>query len=452
MRKRLCLTLGVAIGLCLGGVALSRLALTRAADPAAPDDQPKAAASKVTAVTVYQNNALITREVEVPEGAGAVEVVVTPLPPQTINSSLYTEGTEEIRVLSTRFRTRPMKEDTREEVRKAEAEMHKLALDAEKLQSDAKTTAENMALLGKLENFTAASTQHATEKGNLNSDSAIALSDHVMKKRTEFAKELVEIQQKLQANAEQVGFVKRQLAELAAGTSKTERDAVIVVDKRNAAPGRIRLNYLVDSAAWKPQYKLRAGKDKDPVRVEYLAAIAQQTGEDWKDVNLTLSTAQPLFNAAPPDLRTLSVGLMPRGGNPMATIGVPNVPGNGQVGNLGNQGGLGGGLGAAGAGAGQSQPGAVTANVNPTARDYQEAAKGLRGQALAASNSSMKSEAEKLINEAAVVEQTYDLLAQKEESFVAKGKPSAGAREGQSVTYHLPSKLTIPSRNDEQVI
>ena len=32
------------------------------------------------AVTVYQPNALVTREVDVPEGAGVMELVVTPLP------------------------------------------------------------------------------------------------------------------------------------------------------------------------------------------------------------------------------------------------------------------------------------------------------------------------------------------------------------------------------------
>jgi hypothetical protein len=441
MNKRLWIVAGVVVGLIVGTMFVSRFALTQAADPAAPGDQPKAAASKVTAVTVYQNNALITREVEVPEGAGTIEVVVTPLPPQTINSSLYSEGSEDIRVLSTRFRTRPMKEDTREEVRKAEADLHKLALDAQKLQSDSKTITENMALLGKLENFTAATTQHATEKGNLNSDSAIALSDHVMKKRDEMAKQLVETQQKIQANGEQTEFVKRQLTELAAGTNKTERDAVIVVDKKNAAAGKVRLNYLVDSATWRPQYKLRAGKDKDPIRVEYLAAIAQQTGEDWKDVKLTLSTAQPMFNAAPPELRSLAVGIMPRGNNPMATVGVPNLPGS-----------LAGQTGAQGGGAVPPAGATGVGNYLNSAKDYQDLAKNLRSQALVEFNKQNKEEAVKSVNEAAVVEQTFDLLAAKDDGFVFKGKPSAGGREGQSVTYHLPSKLTVPSRNDEQVI
>ena len=44
---------------------------------------PRPAASKITDVTVYQGQALVTREVSVPEGDGTVELVVTPLPPQT---------------------------------------------------------------------------------------------------------------------------------------------------------------------------------------------------------------------------------------------------------------------------------------------------------------------------------------------------------------------------------
>src|SRR4051794_25803776 len=94
----------------------------------------KPAASKITAVTVYQNSALVTREVSVPEGGGAVELVVSPLPPETVANSLYSEGSEGIRVLNTRFRSRAIKEDTREEVRKLEAAIKQLAKSAQQLQ------------------------------------------------------------------------------------------------------------------------------------------------------------------------------------------------------------------------------------------------------------------------------------------------------------------------------
>ena len=49
---------------------------------------------------------------------------------------------------------------------------------------------------------------------------------------------------------------------------------------------------------------------KDPVTVEYLAAIQQQSGEDWTGVDLVLSTAQAsMLNAAPPGLLALDVDI-----------------------------------------------------------------------------------------------------------------------------------------------
>jgi N-terminal domain of unknown function (DUF4140) len=99
----------------------ARLGQTHAAQDAAKDQKQdqKITASKIVKVVVYPNSALVTREVEVPEGEGLTELVVSPLPPQAISSSLYSEGTNGLRVLSTRFRTRQIFEDSREEVRKA---------------------------------------------------------------------------------------------------------------------------------------------------------------------------------------------------------------------------------------------------------------------------------------------------------------------------------------------
>src|SRR4051794_22491670 len=111
--------------------ALAAFALTL---PAPAQDAVKPAASKVVAVTVYQQTALVTREVTVPEAAGLAEVVVSPLPPQTMQSSLYAEGADGIRVLSARYRTRAIAEDTREEVRKLEANMKSLNQKVQQLQ------------------------------------------------------------------------------------------------------------------------------------------------------------------------------------------------------------------------------------------------------------------------------------------------------------------------------
>ena len=357
--------------------------------------------------------------------------------------------------MTTRFRTRPVKENTREEVRKLEDEAKKLQTNSKKLMADMEACKQNMGLLGKLEGFTTASTVHATEKGKLDSESTIALAKYLMDGRTERTKEMVALQDQMEKNAEHLNFVQRKLREMSAGTSRTERDAVIVVDKANAAAGKVRLNYLVDAAAWRPQYKLRAGKDlKDNVQVEYLAAIVQQTGEDWQNVNLVLSTAQPMLNAAPPDLKMLSVVVVPNGKPMGGTIvrnpqPVPQMPGNnllfgnpvGQGGQLGFQGGASANLGAI---------------PNPkglaTAADLVNTAKDLRQRAQYEINTRNGTAGNEIWNYAGALDQACDLVLNPEGRISGKGKQRAAQIEGPSVTYHLNSRLSVPSRNDEQVL
>ncbi len=152
----------------------------RPAENVAP---PRPATSKIVAVTVYRSQALVTREVSVPEGDGTVELVVTPMPPQTVDGSLFTEGTDGLRVLATRFRTRAVKDDTRQEVRSKEELLKKLQAEAEKLQKEAAVQGQDLEYLKKLEGFTGASLTALTEKGRLDSDAVLALSKFVMETR-----------------------------------------------------------------------------------------------------------------------------------------------------------------------------------------------------------------------------------------------------------------------------
>ena len=195
--------------------------------------------------------------------------------------------------------------------------------------------------------------------------------------------------------------------------------------------GKVRLNYLVSAVTWRPEYKVRAGKIAEDVQVDYQANLMQHSGEDWNQVNMTLSTAQPMLNSSPPELAMLQPVLVARGGP-----GGPPMPG----------------------GAGPVNP---YAQASPNA-ELQAKAITLRGQAGANFKSGKAKdlqEAAKWLNDAAAYEQNLDFLCTRDEMLarLKKGKGHVVAldpsqTDGPSVTYHLPSKLTVPSRNDEQVL
>ncbi len=399
---------------------LSLQLLSSAANSA---DEPKAAdaakvpPSRVVAVTVYQKTALITRETAAPDAAGISEVIISPLPPTCMQSSLYAEASDGIRVLSARFRVRAIYEDTREEVRKLETKIKETQNKIAALQADLKAAEANTLFLGKLEGFTAATMTQLTEKGHLDSEKTIALATFIKESRVKQTKGEVEVKQQTAALQEELAFHQRQLAERSGSQVRTERDAVVMIDKSKAGPGTVRLNYFSTEASWRPQYKLRAGaKDADRVAVEYQASITQQTGEDWGAVDVTLSTAQPLLNAAPPELKVLEVAIAAPG------IGQPNA--------------------------------GAKPNASPDAylSDLKKQSQSLRRQSADNSLNLRTEAAGKDANDAAALEQYRDLLAGKEELDRMVGATDDPLDGGPSVTYHLKSKLTMPTRAEEQVI
>ena len=114
-------------------------------------------------------------QVDVPEGKGLIEIVVTPLPAQTVDSSLYAEGTDGLRVLCT-----PLPHPRRQgghpqgSPRQGGRDQRTRKLEAERLKKEVQVIEQNLQLLTKLENFTGATMQHLAEKGLLNSEATLS--------------------------------------------------------------------------------------------------------------------------------------------------------------------------------------------------------------------------------------------------------------------------------------
>lgn len=71
----------------------------------------------------------------------------------------------------------------------------------------------------------------------------------------------------------------------------------------------IRLQYQVPGVSWRPVYDARLDTAGGGLSLVQYGAVRQNTGEDWEDVRLVLSTAQPQRGAGLPDLKPLWVDL-----------------------------------------------------------------------------------------------------------------------------------------------
>ena len=77
---------------------------------------------------------------------------------------------------------------------------------------------------------------------------------------------------------------------------------VITLMAKEAATGRIDLTYLASNAGWTPLYDIRSEAASGKISLTYKAQVRQQTGLDWNDVKLSISTNNPYANKTKPEL------------------------------------------------------------------------------------------------------------------------------------------------------
>lgn len=80
----------------------------------------------------------------------------------------------------------------------------------------------------------------------------------------------------------------------------------VIADQATSAT--INLNYYITQAGWTPSYDLRAISNEANVKLTYKAQIHQQSGIDWANVKLILSTANPNRSYAIPQLTPWYLG------------------------------------------------------------------------------------------------------------------------------------------------
>jgi len=357
----------------------------------------------ISNVIVYRGQALVTRTINVDLPPGASELIVKDLPNNIVPESIYAQTSDNIKVLSVRYRQKAVKEDTREEVKRLDAEIEDVNNQINHAEWDCKHRRSQWEMFEKLRDFAVTAAKSDLNRGLLTFEPLEKLAEYIEKKGLEYHKLNMEYEDKdaqLKKNRE---LLERKRQDLMAGRSRTEREAVLFISKGGGKKVSIEMSYLVNGANWQQQYNLRANPKQSNVLIEYNAVVNQTSGEDWNGVALSLSTAEPTMVAAPPILEPMLVGL---------SLPAPT-----------------------------QQAGQVFADQ---ARQYQKSRIANIKKGIAANTE---------LNELARQSQTFFYNVGKKELEEFQQQIAEISRiEGVSVTYDLPGRLTLPSRSDQQLV
>jgi len=263
----------------------------------------RALESAISAVTVYADRAQVTRNAELRlERTGIQELVFDRLPAGLQEQSLQVsgKGSARVTILDVSAKLEHLPVEGNERIRGLETELQGLNRQMQALGDREEALRRQQHLLEVIET---ASTQPPpqSQKGVAVEDWAklIVFQQEQLAALAKSRQSLTTEKEALQA---QIDVVIARLGELHGASGRSVHDVVVRVDV--AAPGSLSMNlrYVIPGASWQPSYDARLRSDDGLLELGYFGLVRNNTGEDWGQVAMVLSTARPNLGGSAPQL------------------------------------------------------------------------------------------------------------------------------------------------------
>lgn len=269
--------------------------------------------SKITEATVFLQGAQISRTANATIPAGTSELVFNGVSPHLNTNSIKAGGTGNIIIMGVRFNNEYVPPGTKKEDAVPKAIKQKI-----KQINDSLVDINFL-----IENLNYKQSAWNKEKNMLENNQAMntdslpmfmSAMEFYRKKIHEINEALMDVKRKLyhanmqktklNARLQELNTYKSNLESENVVAAKSLYQIIVTVSAKYATTATVNIDYFVNNASWYASYDLRAENSTSPMNITYKAHITQNTGEDWENINLTLSTMNPKLSNAKPILNT----------------------------------------------------------------------------------------------------------------------------------------------------
>jgi uncharacterized protein (TIGR02231 family) len=277
-----------------GLVAITTTQTLFAWQPTTVAMEPIDANSTITDVTLYRSRAAVKRSTQLDLGVGGWSIFFRDLPSSVTLDSVQASVKGNAKLIAVDTTTFPIEKDNNKLLKELEKQISQVE---EKI---ALASAEKVSL-----NMQSSFLETLVQRSATEQEAAVDL-EAFQAQLAFIGNEMTSLESKKLANKklqEELTSQRNTLVKRKNNISNErheQRDAIINIVVFSQDNITIDLTYLVNHASWEPTYSIRASEGGESITIDYDAKVVQYSGEDWKDVNVTLSTAQPQRSASPP--------------------------------------------------------------------------------------------------------------------------------------------------------
>ncbi len=129
-----------------------------------------------------------------------------------------------------------------------------------------------------------------------------AMADYHLKRTMELNKIISGYRNKQNKIQSRIQALSSQLQELNYKEQTHSNQIVVIVDSKTTQTIDTELKYVISNCGWQANYDLSAQDVAGKIKLKYKAKVFNNTGNDWEDVKLTLSSSNPNLSASAPIL------------------------------------------------------------------------------------------------------------------------------------------------------
>jgi hypothetical protein len=258
--------------------------------------------SKIEHVTVFLEGAQVTRQATASLKPGVSILTFTGISPEIQEQSIQVEAPSNVKILAVSFKVNYLEEiKVPEKLQGLEEERRRLwtSLSQEKAMKEVYVEEEEILKTNK--------SIGGNSKGVAIEELKIAM-DYFRQRLVDIKQHQLQIDQNIRRYNENIGRIDAQLRELSAVKTLPTGEITVKVSSKTSVHIAVKVNYLVKEARWFPSYDIRAKNIQSPISVAYKANVSQQSGEDWENVSLTISSGNPTHGGARPIIKPWILG------------------------------------------------------------------------------------------------------------------------------------------------
>lgn len=260
--------------------------------------------SVITAATVFPTRADISRNAEVSLPQGKHTIVFDGLPAALDTKSLRISGTGAFLIGSIEIKELFSKDFVVEQERKLRGKIADLSDKRRFVESEltaaetGKTFLENMAKSNAVPQVSVNG-----KKDALSPDAWGKAWQSLQNGMKSLGRETIEKQIEIRKIDAELSALNKELRLLSDG-AKSAKQIRVNVEASAPAAAKLTVQYQIANASWKPTYEARLNTRNKTVEIMQYGTISQHTGEEWRNIDLTFSTARPIIGTVPPELET----------------------------------------------------------------------------------------------------------------------------------------------------